>query len=162
MTWKDNMRTIIAALGFAMAMQPAFAEQQTLSAYSVLGEPYILDVGPEGLSVGDMFTRRGVKLTSPDGPVLGEYYSQATIVHYDPETATSVRSYFIELITDEGSIFMMDLVEVDHTRPELQLDGHEGAVIGGTGVYSGIHGSYRMIVSDGVSQKEITFTRPTN
>ena len=156
------MRTTIVALGFALATQPALADQQTLSAFSVLGDPEIVDVAPEGLSVGDMFARRGVKLASPDGPVLGEYYSQATIVHFDPEAATSVRSYFIELVTEAGSIFMMDLIEVDHNAPELQVDGHEGAVIGGTGAYSGIRGSYLMTIKDGVSHKEISFTLPTN
>ena len=153
-------KTLATLCLFALPVETVWAQERMLLTYSTLGTPDIVDFAPEGLSVGDMYTRRGIKLSAPDGLIVGDYFSQATIVHIAAKTNTSVRSYFIELITEDGSIFMMDLIEVNHAEPSLKLTGHEGAVIGGTGAYSGIRGSYSMDIVDGTASKTIFYNLP--
>lgn len=155
------MQRILASLGMALFLsQAAYAEYITLITYSHLQGPDIMDVDPIGLSVGDMFTRHGTKHATPDGPEIGEYFSQATIVFVDPERKRSVRSYLVETVFNDGSIYMTDLVDVDHTRPIEAKHSHTGAVIGGTGSYSGARGTYTLEIEDGIGKKTIIYTVP--
>lgn len=67
----------------------ASAQEQTLTTYTTLTAPEYVDAGVKGMSVGDMYVRRGDVALSADGK---------------------------------------------HT--------HDGAIIGGTGAYAGIRGTY--------------------
>mgnify|MGYP000559421515 CR=1 FL=1 len=167
------MKSLLTALGAAalsLSSLAASAEQLELTVWSDLEAPNFFDTAEEGYSVGDAFLRNGVLLDGPDGNVIGEYFSQATVVHIDPEEGTSVRSYTIEMLLEGGSIYAMDLLEVDHTLSSDESRIHHGAVIGGTGAYAGIRGSYRLgiegstrdhsIGSNGVAEKIITYTLP--
>lgn len=158
------MKMLTALLGAFFATSPVSAaigaEEQTLVLYSELGEPTRLDVEPTGLSVGDIISRRGTKQSSPGGEVIADYFSQAIITLYEPESQRSVRSYFIETIFEEGSIYMMDLVEMDHREAPLDSHVHEGAIVGGTGKYSGIRGSYQLTIEDGQTVKTLTYRLP--
>ena len=158
------MKFLTSLLGitllFSLLSPAAEAVDETLVLYSELGEPTRLDVDPAGLSVGDMITRRGTKRASPGGEIIAEYFSQAIITLYDPETQRSVRSYFIETLFEEGSVYMMDLVEVDHREAPLEGHVHEGAIVGGTGHFSGIRGSYQLTIEDGQTVKTLTYSLP--
>jgi hypothetical protein len=153
------LRCLFAA-AIGLVPMAALAETHVLTTWSALDEPDYVDLGPEGYSLGDLFTRHGLKLDGPNGAVLGEYFSQATVVHLDAEAGRSVRSYLTEVLLEGGSIFMMDLVELDHGQPADARQEHHGAVIGGTGVYSGIRGSFVLEVEDGIAIKTITYTLP--
>lgn len=170
---ETDVKSLLTALGAAalsLSSLAASAEQLELTVWSDLEAPNIFDTGDEGYSVGDVFLRNGALLDGPDGTVIGEYFSQATIVHIDPEEGTSVRSYTIEMLLEGGSIYAMDLLEIDHTLSSDVSNIHHGAVIGGTGAYAGIRGSYQLGVegstrdhssgSDGLAKKIITYTLP--
>lgn len=153
------LRCLLAAT-IGLAPMAALSQTHVLSTWAVLEEPEYLDLGTEGYSLGDIFTRHGKKLDGPNGAVLGEYFSQATVVHLDLEEGRSVRSYMTEVVLGEGSIYMMDLVEMDHGQPVDARQEHHGAVIGGTGIYSGIRGSFVLEVQDGIAVKTITYSLP--
>jgi hypothetical protein len=128
-------------------MGTAAAEQQTLTTYTTLTAPEYVDVGAQGMSVGDMYVRRGDVAWSAGGPVVGEYYSQATIVFLDNEKKESARSFFKEIILPEGSIYKMDFVQTKDGKPADGKHTHDGAIIGGTGKYAGIRGTYSLEIS---------------
>lgn len=93
---------------------PANAEEHKLVTYADIEAPQVVDIAPEGPSLGDMYMRHGVKRSAPGGPVIGRYFTQAIIVYHDPENAKVARSYFSEQILDDGSIYMTDMVETIH------------------------------------------------
>ena len=136
---------VIGAALFCLA-GTAFAQQHTLTTYASLHEPEYIDTYLPGPSVGDMYLRNGEISLSPAGPAAGEFYSVATIVYLDKTNMKSTRSYSIEVILSEGSIYATDFVQTKTAEP---IDGdnehkHDGAIIGGTGAYTGIRGYYSL------------------
>lgn len=125
----------------------AVAQEQTITTYTTLSAPQYIDVGTQGPSVGDMYVRRGEVALSAGGPVVGVYFSQATIVYLDQASKASARSFFKEVILPEGSIYKMDFVQTENGKPAGGKHTHEGAIIGGTGAYAGIRGTYSLEIS---------------
>lgn len=150
------------AILLAGLAHPAGAADHTSVTYADIDTPQVVDIGPAGPSLGDMYMRHGVKRAAPEGPVIGRYFTQATIIYLDPANAKSARSYFSEQILDDGSIYMADVVETAHGRPVDPGHAHEGTVIGGTGKYAGIRGTYTVEVLDGgtVARTTISYTLP--
>jgi hypothetical protein len=134
----------------------ATAQEQTMTTYATLSAPQYLDLGVQGPSIGDMYVRRGDIALSPGGPPVGEYYSQATIVYLDQAGKVGARSFFKELILPEGSIYKMDSVQTKDGKPASGKHTHDGAIIGGTGAYAGIRGTYSLeIASSGKEAKTV-------
>lgn len=155
------MRRILVFLGMAFLFSQAVAaEEITLTTYNHAEAPNTLDVAPTGPSIGDIYTRHGTLHYTPDGPAIGKYYTQAIIVFVDPENRKSVRSYLAEAVFEDGTIYMTDLVDVDHSRPVEVEHIHTGAVIGGTGSYSGARGTYTVEVRGGISKRTIIYSLP--
>jgi hypothetical protein len=124
------------------ATGPTLAQDHSLVTYAAIAAPQYIDVAPSGLSIGDQYMRRGDIMFAADGPAVGEYYSQATIVFLDTAAGKSARSFVSETILPDGTIYKLDLVQTSHGKPMTEGHKHEGAIIGGTGKYSGIRGSY--------------------
>lgn len=140
------MKYLLATISLGL-LSSAAAEQLTLTTYATLDKPEYVDAAPTGLSVGDMYVRRGDISLSPDGPKVGEYYTQATIVFLDASRHKSARSFFKEIILPEGSIYKMDFVQTKDGKPADGKHVHEGAIIGGTGQYAGIRGTYTLEIT---------------
>lgn len=133
--------------GLMLLSVGAVAQEHTLTMYSQLSQPEYIDIAPQDVSVGDMYLRRGGMSLTPDGPVVGEYYTQATIVHLDNAQQKSARSFLKEFILPDGSIYSMDFVQTDHGKPAAGRHTHEGAIVGGTGKYAGIRGTYTLEIA---------------
>lgn len=125
---------------------PALAQKPPLSlvTYGVIGEPQLVDVAPEGPSIGDMYLRNEKLSFTPNGPVVGEYFSKAIIVYLDKAAQRSARSYNAEIVLTEGTIYVLDFVQSDHGRPMDAGHKHQGAIVGGTGQYAGVRGTYEI------------------
>ena len=141
----------LATAAFCLAPLMSVAETYELTVWSDLEAPTVVDAHDEGYSVGDLLLRNGPLLDGPNGNQIGEYFSQATVVYHDDEEGRSVRNYVVEMLLEDGSIYAMDLLEFDHNVPLREQRIHHGAVVGGTGAYAGIRGSY---VLRGVQQRE--------
>ena len=130
---------------------------QTLTTYTTLGKPEYVDVPPAGLSVGDMYVRRGAVRLSEDGDNVGEYYSQATIVYHDEVSGESARSFFKKVSLPEGAIYKMDFISTQSSQAASGNHTHGGALIGGTGAYAGIRGTYTLNIADGQTEAIMTY-----
>lgn len=119
-----------------------FGQENTLIIYSSISEPQYIDIEPSGPSAGDIYVRHGEVRLTPDGADVGEYYTTATLIYLDTSVQKSARSFVAETILPEGSIYKMDLVQLDHGRPVEAGHVHSGAIVGGTGTYAGIRGTY--------------------
>ena len=145
------MRNIITCIAVFIGLtNVAFAQQLQLVEYADTAAPQVLDVKPAGPSVGDMYTSHGALRSSIGGPVIGEYFAQATLVLVDDALKRTTRSYLVESVYPDGSIYKLDLIQTDHGAVALK-DGHNhsGAIVGGTGKYAGIRGSYEFKMLDG-------------
>lgn len=152
---KKLFGSVILLAGLA---HPAAAGDHTSVTYADIAAPQVVDIAPAGPSLGDMYMRHGVKRSAPDGPVIGKYFTQATVIFLDAAAGESARSYFSEQILDDGSIYMADIVETAHGRPVDPGHAHEGTVIGGTGRYAGIQGTYTVEVLDDGTVAKTTIT----
>ena len=146
-TTEINMKPWLIGVSLLCVASSASAQEQTLTTYTTLTAPEYVDAGVKGMSVGDMYVRRGDVALSADGPVVGQYYSQATIVFLNEASQESARSFFKEIILPEGSIYKMDFVQTKSGKPADGKHTHDGAIIGGTGAYAGIRGTYTLEIA---------------
>ncbi len=123
---------------------PALAQDHSLTTYAAHVAPQYVDAAPAGLSVGDQYLRYNDISFELNGPIVGVYYGQATLIFLDSATEKSARMYLREEIFPDGSIYTSDVVQVDHGGPIKEGHKHEGAIIGGTGKYAGIRGTYTL------------------
>ena len=79
----------IVAVGLAT---PSIAQDNSLVFYSPHVDPHYVDMAPAGLSIGDQYTRHGDVMSDPKGPVIGEYYSQASLIFLDTAAKKSART----------------------------------------------------------------------
>lgn len=100
------------------------------------------DLGEKGDSVADLFTRSGNLFFKLDGPVVGSYYTKSTVTHIDTNNNFNMREFIVEFNLPEGEILTMDYAKVEHGKAAGKGFKHRGVVLGGTGIYSGIRGSY--------------------
>lgn len=142
-------RPLAFACALALSALPALALDQELITYGDLDAPQVVDTAPPGPSLGDSYMRRGAIRASQDGPVIGEYYTQATVIFLDPATETSARTYLAEYILNDGTLYLTDIVQMSHGLPVAEGHTHTGAIIGGTGQFAGTRGTYTLDVLEG-------------
>ena len=130
---------------------------QTLTTYTTLGKPEYVDVPPAGLSLGDMYVRRAAIKFSEEGDNVGEYYSQATIVYYDEASGASARSFFKKVSLPEGAIYKMDFISTQSGPAAAGTHTYGGALVGGTGAYAGIRGTYTLDIAEGHTKTIMTY-----
>jgi hypothetical protein len=112
------------------------------------------DLGDKGDSVGDLLTRTGNLFFKLDGPTVGKYYTNALTTHTDK--SVDWRQFTVEFNLPEGEILTMDYVKTESGKPATKGFAARGVILGGTGVYSGIRGSYdKSLDSDEISK--VTF-----
>jgi hypothetical protein len=99
------------------------------------------DLGEKGSGVSDLITRSGNLFFKLDGPAVGTYYQKATVTHIDNNNM-NMREVLVEFNLPEGEILTMDYVKVEQGKVAGKGFKHRGVVLGGTGIYSGIRGSY--------------------
>jgi len=66
---------------------------------------------------------------------------------FSTQQKKSARSFFKEIILPEGSIYKMDFVQTKSGKPADGKHTHDGAIIGGTGKYAGIRGTYTLEIA---------------
>ena len=100
-----------------------------------------------------MRIRQGAFRATVDGPVIGEYFTQATVVSLNAAEKQVIMSELIESVYPDGSIYKMDVIVLDDGK--LLEDGHKhvGAIVGGTGKYAGARGSYEFEMLKGGDYK---------
>jgi hypothetical protein len=99
------------------------------------------DLGEKGDSVPDLITRSGNLFFKLDGPAVGTYYTKSMVTHIDANNF-NVREFVVEFNLPDGEILTMDYAKVEHGKVAGKGFKHRGVVLGGTGIYSGIRGSY--------------------
>ena len=155
----NPMNFTITALFTALSLSlsaAVFAGDQKTVYYSDIVEPTMIDTMPEGPSVGDIYARHGAVRSSENGPIIGEYVSQATIIVLDLDNKKSARSYMSETVLAEGTIYRLDMVHLDHGNPIKEGHKHAGAIVGGTGKYAGIRGTYELEMLKGGKAVKVT------
>jgi len=102
------------------------------------------DLGEKGDSVGDLLTRTGNLFFKLDGPAVGKFYHNSRVTHTDKDAEPNFdwRQLTIEFNLPEGEILTMDYVKVESGKAAEKGFTARGVILGGTGIYSGIRGSY--------------------
>jgi hypothetical protein len=119
------------------------------------------DLPGKGHHIGSLVTRMGDVHFDLAGPVIGTFYTKATVIYVDEKNDYDVREFSSEILLPEGEIIVLDftkaqhgkIVDKSHTHHE-----HEGVVVGGTGIYSGVRGSYTLDYLDSDTCSMVTFS----
>jgi len=142
------MKKIIVALllGIGVSMSH-FSFAQDLVVYLNKGDIQKYDLGAKGHSVSDLITRTGDLHFELNGPAVGKYYAQAKITHVFATDNSDMREYTQALYLPEGEILTMNYTKVELGQLAGTGHSHRGVIVGGTGIYSGIRGSYDITIS---------------
>ncbi len=137
------MKNILFVITLFIGMNnSAFAEALQLVQYADAPAPLSTDAKPAAPSLGDVSIRQGAFKATVDGPDIGEYFAQATVVSVNKAEKQTVWSQMIESVYPDGSIYKLDIIVLDDETLAGGGHKHEGAIVGGTGKYAGIRGSY--------------------
>lgn len=149
------MKTIITAIIFFIAMNnSAFAEPLELVQYADAPVHQSVDVNPEGVSIGDLVSRQGTFKATVDGPDIGQWFAQLSVISVNEADKQTVWSQIVESVYPDGSIYKLDTIVVGPTgRWQGEVINHEGAIVGGTGKYAGARGSYQFEILKGGDYK---------
>ena len=116
-----------------------------------------IDHGAKGYSVGDIVARHGLAYLEENGPAVGEYFTQAQISHIHNDQKKDVRFFVMEINLPEGEIMTMDFTPVDSGPIAVEGHKHRGVIVGGTGKYNGIKGSYELLINPNSPKTRIVF-----
>ena len=105
----------------------------------------VVDNGAVGTSVGDLTVTTGDVKRSESGPRIGYYTTNQVTVRADTSTGREIRKVELSISLPSGMIFATSLIRAQTGVPPTQPMTF--AVTGGTGKYSGAHGT---LVHDGV------------
>jgi hypothetical protein len=148
------MKNILFVVTLFIGMNnSAFAEALQLVQYADAPAHLSTDAKPAAPSLGDVSIRQGAFKATVDGPVIGEYFAQTTIVSLNATEKQVIMSEVIESVYLDGSIYKMDVIVLEDGK--LLEDGHKhvGAIVGGTGKYAGARGSYEFEMLKGGDYK---------
>ncbi|HEY7803693.1 MAG TPA: hypothetical protein VIC30_04575, partial [Orrella sp.] len=62
------MKPVVIGAALLCLMSSVSAQEQTMTTYTTLSAPNYVDAGVQGMSVGDMYVRRGDVALSAGGP----------------------------------------------------------------------------------------------
>jgi hypothetical protein len=137
------MKKIILSTFYSLVL--CFSAQVLAEELKVYIEPTTItqtDHGGKGYSVGDVVTRHGKVFLEEGGPVVGEYFTQAQITHIYNDQKKDARFFVMEIGLPDGEIMTMNFTQIDSGPIAVEGHKHRGVIVGGTGKYSGIKGSY--------------------
>lgn len=114
-----------------------------------------VDMGAKGYSVGDTIARHGPVYFEEDGPVIGEFFTQAQISHIYDDQKKDVRFFLMEINLPDGEIMTMDFTPVISGPLAVGGHKHRGVIVGGTGKYAGIKGSYELLLNPNTQMTKV-------
>jgi len=139
-------RIILLALSSLILCFSAQGQAEELKIYIKSATITQIDNGAKGYSVGDTVSRHGPVYFEEGGPVVGEYFTQAQITHVYSDQKKDARFFVMEINLPEGEIMTMDFTPVDSGPLVAEGHKHRGVILGGTGKYNGIKGSYELLI----------------
>ena len=151
---KNIILTVLSSLIFCVSIQ---AQSKELKVYIEPSTITQTDHGIKGYSVGDVVTRHGKVFFEEGGPVVGEYFTQAQITHIYSDQKKDARFFVMEIGLPEGEIMTMNFTQIDSGPTAAGGHQHRGVIVGGTGKYSGIKGSYEKLFLLNSTKARIVF-----
>ena len=143
------MKKIVTALLFGIGISMThFSFAQDLVVYLKNGVIQKHDLGDKGHSVSDLVTRTGDLYFELNGPAVGKYYTRAKVTHIFSTDNFDMREYIQAINLPEGEILTMNYTKVELGQRAVKGHSHRGIILGGTGIYSGIRGSYDIAIAE--------------
>jgi len=133
-------RTIIALFALLLIGSEAFAEDLVLYETITERKQFHLAEKNKANDVGVVTAIGDIRFTE-DGPIIGQFYQKVTVVHVNEKDGFDMRERIRHVQLPEGEIYIMV-----HSKQTQQLvvkgDKYTGVILGGTGIYAGIRGTF--------------------
>ena len=146
-------KIILTALSSLVLCASVQAQAEELIIYAEPITITVTDHGSKGYSLGDTVSRHGTVHFQENGPTVGEYFTYAQIINVDNKhRGFDSRLHAMEINLPEGEIMTMNFTQIKSGGPTaVEGEKHRGVIVGGTGKYSGIKGTYELQI--GANQK---------
>ena len=131
---------IIATLVLLAGSQIADAKPRTLTFISQLTRSQTLDLGKTGPDMGDITINMGDVLDPKTGVKVGSYVNRHIMVDVDQVGGTDTRDISIQYTLPGGTISMTQIMTYSSST-KLPMTQGDRAIVGGTGIFSGVKGS---------------------
>jgi hypothetical protein len=134
---------------------------ESLTVYAKTLDVQKQDLPEKEHHIGSLITRMGDVYFDLAGPVIGTFYTKATVIYLDEENDYDVREFSSEVILPEGEILLLDFSKAQHGKivdKGNEHHEHEGIVLGGTGIYSGARGTYTIVHTESEDCVMVTFS----
>jgi hypothetical protein len=152
------MKTITLGLVFSLLWVSAVdAKPKNIKIINHRLETKLLDLGQQGMSMGDISINSGEILSSKSGEVIGSYVTRKIVV--DVQAGQDVRDTVQQNNLPTGTVTTMG-ISVTDTRTGLVMSSEERAIVGGTRAYAGARGVARitpLLDKPGYTQQEFIF-----
>lgn len=133
-------KTIIIFFALLVWASKVFAEDLVLYETITERKQFHLAEKNKANDVG-VVTAVGDVRFSESGPVIGQFYQKVTVLHVNEKEGFDMRERIRYIQLPEGEIYIMV-----HSKQTQQLvvkgDRYTGIILGGTGKYAGIRGTF--------------------
>jgi len=133
-------RTIIVLSVLLLMVSKAFAEDLVLYETITERKQFHLAEKNNANDVGVVTAIGDVRFTE-NGPVIGKFYQKVTVIHVNEKDGFDMRERIRHIQLPEGDVYIMV-----HSKQTQQLvikgDKYTGIILGGTGIYAGIRGTF--------------------
>ena len=134
------MRNLIIITLLILAFSDlAYARPNNLILTSFKTSTETLDIGNNGLDMGDLTVNMGDVYDKKAAEKVGSYVNRHITVHVDEVGGTDTRDILIQYILPRGTISMTQIMTYSSTTHLPMTEGVR-AIIGGTGIYAGAKG----------------------
>jgi len=133
-------RTIVVLFGLLFTGSGAFAEDLVLYETITERKQFHLAEKNKTNDVGVVTAIGDVRFTE-NGPIIGQFYQKVTVIHVNEKDGFDMRERIRHIQLPEGDVYIMV-----HSKQTQKLvvkgDKYTGVILGGTGIYAGIRGTF--------------------
>jgi len=133
-------RIIIVLSALLLIGSEAFAEDLVLYETITERNQFHLAEKNKANDVG-VVTAIGDVRFSETGPIIGQFYQKVTVVHVNEKDGFDMRERIRHIQLPEGEVYIM-VYSKQTEKLVVKGDKYTGVILGGTGIYAGIRGTF--------------------
>lgn len=138
-------RTIIVLSVLLLMGSKAFAEDLVLFQTITETKQFHMAEKNKANDVG-IVTRVGDVRFTENGPVIGQFFHKVTVVHVNEKNKFDMREFTRSIQLPEGEIYTFMYFKAQPQKLVQKGDQFRGIILGGTGIYAGIKGTFDISV----------------
>ena len=130
---------ILACLLLTTGLQAAYAKPKNITFVSHRITSDKVDIGTNGLSVGDITANTGELLDPKTKSIIGSFAGRHIVISADIPGGTEIRDMIIQDSLPGGTV-LSSIIATFNTKTNFPTSRQDRVIVGGTGKYTGARG----------------------